>query len=391
MSTLRIILCLDLDAFYASVEELLHPEWRGLPLLVGGRPDERGVVSSCSYAARKFGIHSAMPMAQALRLCPQAILAPPHFEDYSDTSHRVMAIIRDYGCVMEQVSVDEVFLDATDCIAAWGGADKLASEIKRRLKDELGLPCTIGIASNKLVAKIASTIGKPDGLLRVPAGDEAKFLAPLPIGQLWGVGKKGAARLQAMGFYSIGDLQNAPLEKLRQEYGLWALDWQRKARGIASDKVETEHGAKSISRETTFVKDVGDVAQLKRVMLSLSEHVGHDLRDEGLLARTVVIKLRWPDFTTITRQTTLAQPTDSTSDIHQAAAALLTAAMKRGAKVRLIGVRATNLVSGRQLSFFESDSEKRARLDRAVDSLRDRFGDKSIRRASLVRKKAADH
>ena len=184
MSTPRIILCLDLDAFYASVEELLHPEWRGLPLLVGGRPDERGVVSSCSYAARKFGVHSAMPMAQALRLCPQAILTPPHFEVYSDTSHRVMAIIRDYGCVMEQVSVDEVFLDATDCIAAWGGADKLASEIKRRLKDELGLPCTIGIASNKLVAKIASTIGKPDGLLRVPAGDEAKFLAPLPIGQL---------------------------------------------------------------------------------------------------------------------------------------------------------------------------------------------------------------
>ena len=197
--------------------------------------------------------------------------------------------------------------------------------------------------------------------------------------------------MQAMGFYSIGDLQNAPLEKLRQEYGLWALDLQRKARGIASDKVETEHDAKSISRETTFVKDVGDVAQLKRVALSLSEHVGRDLRDEGLLARTIAIKLRWLDFSTITRQTTLAQPTDSTSDIHQAAAALLTAAIKHGAKVRLIGVRATNLVSGRQLGFFESESDKRARLDRAVDSIRDRFGDKSIRRASLVRKKAADH
>lgn len=388
MSTPRIILCLDLDAFYASVEELLHPEWKGLPLLVGGRPEERGVVSSCSYAARKFGVHSAMPMAQALRLCSQAILASPHFDVYSDYSRRVMAAIREYGCVMEQVSVDEVFLDATDCAPTWGGAAGLAGEIKRRLKDEIGLPSTIGIASNKLVAKIASTIGKPDGLLHVPAGDEAKFLAPLPIGQLWGVGKKSAARLHAMGIHSIGDLQSTPPEKLTQAFGLWALDLQRRALGKASDQVETGREAKSISRETTFAKDVGDVAQLKRVVLSLSEQVGRDVRDEGLLARTIAIKLRWPDFTTITRQTTLPHPTDATSDIYQAASALLTAAMRaaRGAKVRLVGVRATNLTSGRQLGFFESESDKRARLDRAVDSIRDRFGNKAIRRAALVRK-----
>jgi DNA polymerase-4 len=385
MSNTRIILCLDLDAFYASVEELLHPEWRGLPLLVGGRPEERGVVSSCSYAARKFGVHSAMPMAQALRLCPQAILAPPHFDTYSDTSHRVMAIIREYGCTMEQVSVDEVFLDATECAPTWGGAVGLASEIKRRIQQESGLSCTIGIASNKLVAKIASTVGKPDGLIQVSAGDEAKFLAPLPIGQLWGVGKKGTAKLQAMGIHSIGDLQNAPLDKLRQAFGLWALDLQRRALGKASDQVETDHEAKSISRETTFVQDVGNVEQLKRVVLSLSEQVGRDLRDESLLARTIAIKLRWPDFTTITRQTTLPHPTDSTSDIYHAASALLAAAIKRGTKVRLIGVRATNLASGRQLGFFESESEKRARLDRAVDSIRDRFGIKAIRRAALVR------
>ena len=386
MSTSRIILCLDLDAFYASVEELLHPEWRGRPLLVGGRPKERGVVSSCSYAARKFGVHSAMPMAQALRLCPQAILAPPHFDVYSEYSHRVMAVLREYGCVMEQISVDEVFLDATDCAPTWGGAAGLASEIKRRIRQEIGLSCTIGIASNKLVAKIASTVGKPDGLLHVPAGDEARFLAPLPIRELWGVGRKGAAKLQALGIHSIGDLQNAPMERLRQAYGLWALDLQKRALGKASDQVETEHEAKSFSRETTFAQDVGDVERLKRVALSLSEQVGRDLRDEGRLARTITIKLRWPDFTTITRQTTLSQPTDSTSDIYQAAATLLTAAIKRGAKVRLIGVRATNLASGRQLGFFESKSEKRARLDRAVDDIRDRFGNKAIRRAALVRK-----
>ena len=386
MSPPRIILCLDLDAFYASVEELLHPEWRGLPLLVGGRVEERGVVSACSYAARQFGVHSAMPMAQALRLCPQAILAPPHFEAYSDTSHRVMGIIREYGCVMEQVSVDEVFLDATDCAPTWGGADKLAREIKRRIKDEVGLPCTFGIATNKLVAKIASTVGKPDGLLEVPAGDEARFLALLPISQLWGVGKKGAAKLETMGLHSIGDLQNAPMERLRQAFGLWALDLQRRAHGAGSDRVETQHEAKSISRETTFAQDVGDVEHLKRVVLALSEQVGRDLRDEGLRVRTITIKLRWPDFATLTRQTTLSQPTDATSGIYQAAADLLAAAMKRGAKVRLIGVRATNLVSGRQLGFFESESEKRARLDRAVDGIRDRFGNKAIRRAALVRK-----
>jgi len=386
MSMPRIILCLDLDAFYASVEELLHPEWQGLPLLVGGRPEERGVVSSCSYAARKFGIHSAMPMAQALRLCPQAIITPGHYEVYSDYSHRVMSIIHDYGCPMEQVSVDEVFLDLTDCASAWGSASALASEIKRHIKDDVGLSCTIGIASNKLVAKIASTVGKPDGLIDVPDGDEAKFLAPLPIGQLWGVGKKGAAQLHALDIHSIGELQNAPLEKLRQALGPWAFDLQKRAHGAGSDRVETEHETKSVSCETTFARDVSDAEQLKRVMLSLSEHVGHDLRDEGLLARTVAIKLRWPDFTTITRQTTLPHPTNSTSDIYQAATALLTATLERGVKVRLVGVRATNLVGGRQLGLFESASEKRAKLDRAVDSIRARFGSKAIRRAALMQK-----
>ena len=192
-----------------------------------------------------------------------------------------------------------------------------------------------------------------------------------------------------MGIYSIGDLQNAPLAKLQQEFGDWAIDLQQRARGAGSDTLETDHEQKSISRETTFARDVGSAGsgleQLKRVVLSLSEQVGRDLRDEGLQAKTIAIKLRRPDFTTITRQTTLSHPTDATSDIYQAATALLTAAMKRGAKVRLIGVRATNLSSGRQLGFFESNTEKHARADKAVDEIRERFGDKAIRRASLVR------
>jgi DNA polymerase-4 len=389
MAAPRIILCLDLDAFFASVEELLHPEWRGQPILVGGRPEERGVVASCSYAARAFGVHSAMPMGQALQRCPHAIVTPSRHSLYSDYSRRVMAIVGEYGCPMEQVSVDEVFFDATECASAWGGARALAQALKRRIVEEIGLRCTIGIASNKLVAKIACIQGKPDGLIEVPPGDEARFLAPLPISELWGVGPKGAAQLKAMGIHTVGDLQNAPLETLKFKSGSWALELQRKARGVDSSLVETEHETKSISRETTFVKDVGDLAQLKRVLLSLSEGVGHDLRSEGLQAKTIGIKLRWPNFQTITRQTTLKRPTDSTSDIYQAASALLAAAVKRGAKVRLLGVRATHLAGGRQLDLFDAGSEKRARLDKAVDDIRDRYGEKAIRRAALIRKRGA--
>jgi DNA polymerase-4 len=278
-------------------------------------------------------------------------------------------------------------LDATDCAASWGGALALATDIRQRVHKEVGLACTIGIASNKLVAKIASVQGKPNGLVHVPAGGEAGFLAPLPISRLWGVGPKGTARLEALGIRTVGDLQNASPDTLKREFGLWAIELQRRARGLDSSQVETEHEAKSISRETTFVQDVGNLDQLKRVLLSLSEQVGHDLRTEELQARTIAIKLRWPDFTTITRQTTLAQPTDSASDIYQAAAALLTAALKRGAKVRLLGVRATNLAAGRQLSLFDVDDEKRSRLDKAVDEIRDRFGPKAIRRAALIHKR----
>jgi DNA polymerase-4 len=201
------------------------------------------------------------------------------------------------------------------------------------------------------------------------------------------VGPRGTARLEATGIHTIGDLQDASFAALKLEFGSWALDLQRKARGQDSGLVETEREAKSISRETTFVKDVGDLAQLKRVLLSLSEDVGHDLRSEGLQAKTIAIKLRWPSFQTITRQTTLTRPTDSTSEIYQAAASLLTAAVKRGVKVRLLGVRATNLAGGRQLDFFDMGSEKRARLEKAVDGIRDRFGEKAIRRAALIRKR----
>ena len=380
----RTILCLDLDAFYASVEELLHPQWRGRPILVGARPEERGVVASCSYAARAFGVHSAMPMAQALRLCPQAIVAPPHFAVYSEHSTRVMDVLRSSGCPMEQVSVDEVFLDATHCSLLWGDPLSLAASLKSQIREEVGLPCTVGVAANKLVAKIASNHGKPDGLVHVPAGEESQFLAPIPVSKLWGVGPKSVERLQALGIRSIGDLQKASLEMLRGEFGQWALEMQRKALGVDSSLIETDHLPKSFSRETTFAQDLGDMEKLKHVLLSLCEEVGHDLRTEGMQARTIAIKLRWPSFETITRQTTPGKATDSTSEIYRAAASLLRAAWKPGARVRLLGVRAANLVSGKQLDLFDAQGDRHTRLDQAVDSIRERFGEKAILRASLA-------
>ncbi|MDH7501050.1 MAG: DNA polymerase IV, partial [candidate division NC10 bacterium] len=329
-------------------------------------------------------VHSAMPMGQALRLCPHALRTPPNFSLYSEYAGRVMEIIRSYGCPMEQVSVDEVFLDLTGARRLWKDPLSLASDLKRRIQEEVGLPCTIGIAANKLVAKVASNQGKPNGLLQVPPGEEAGFLAPLSVERLWGVGPKCAARLKMLGIHTVGQLQQAPLELLKHQFRKWALDLQRRANGQDTRPLETEHAVKSISRERTFVQDLADLNQLKRTLLSLCEGAGHDLRGEGLLARTIAIKLRWPNFQTITRQTTLPQPTDSTSQIYQAAASLLETTLKPGIRVRLLGVRAANLMGGQQLALFQSTGQRRSRLDTAVDSIRERFGEEAIRRASLV-------
>jgi len=383
----RSIIHLDLDAFFASVEELLDPAIVGLPILVGGSPEGRGVVASASYAARAFGVHSAMPMAKALRLCPQATVRHGHHEQYSVYSRQVMAILAEYTPLLEQVSIDEAFLDVTGSERLFGPAGDLARRIQERVQAQLRLSTSLGVASNKLVAKVASTLSKPHGLLVVPWGEEAVFLAPLPIERLWGVGEVTANRLRAHGVQTIGQLAALSDAQMRALFGAASAEMHRRALGIDDSPVGSEGRRKSVSQEHTYSRDVGDLTVLQRSLLGMSEDVAAQLRNAGECARTVVLKLRYPDFTTITRRSTLAQPTDLAEVLYAQAKALLEREWKRGTLVRLIGVGATGLVEARQLSLFDDDTERLTRLSQAVDQIRDKYGRNAIRRASLLRRK----
>jgi DNA polymerase-4 len=381
----RSIIHLDLDAFFASVEELLNPSIAGLPIVVGGSPEGRGVVSSASYAARAYGIHSAMPMSQALRLCPQAIVRHGHGREYSSYSRRVMAILDQYTPLLEPISIDEAFLDVTGCEELFGPADVLAHRLQERILAELGLPSSLGVASNKLVAKIASGLAKPRGVRVVPAGQEAAFLAPLPIERLWGVGDVTARRLHQHGVSTIGQLAALPEARMKQLFGSGALEMHRRALGMDDSPVGIEGRRKSVSQERTFARDVGDLETLERSLLQMSEEVAAQLRKEGDCARTVVLKLRYPDFTTITRQATLAQPTDLAEAICTQAHRLLQREWRKGTQLRLIGVGVTGLSQARQLSLFDPHTEQLTKLSKAVDQIRNKYGEGAIRRASLLK------
>ncbi len=382
----RTIIHLDLDAFFCSVEELQDPALAGTAFAVGGRADERGVISTASYAARKFGVRSAMPTAQALRLCPHLNLLPPRHKLYGEYSRKVMARLAEVTPVVEQISIDEAFLDLTGDPRP---ADEVAARLKQRLRDELGLPCTLGVASNKLVAKIATNVAKPDGLRVVPAGQEAAFLAPLPLSFLFGAGPKTQAKLAELGLKTIGAVAAWPEADLARRFGAQGEALARHARGIDERPVETEHEAKSISAETTFARDVSDGEVLRRTLLALTEEVAGNLRRDELAARTVKLKVRWPPFETITRQTTLAQPTNLDNEIFQAAWALFQKVWSPGRRVRLIGVGTSGLVeAARQLDLFGNDEQLRAaKLARTVDALREKFGRKAVQRAALVKKR----
>ena len=373
------ILHIDLDAFFVSVEQALNPELKGKPVIVGGQPDRRGVVASASYEARAFGIRSAMPLAKAYRLCPQAIFLQGNFYRYQEASDKFMAILSDFSPYLEPGGLDEAYLDITGC-DIYGSPRHIALTIKERIKKELDLIASIGIASCKVVAKIASDLSKPDGLLEVPAGQEKKFLAPLPTSKLPGIGPKTEQSLKSSGITTIGQLATLPPQAARQLLGASGMVLYRHANGIDNRKVEQRGEVKSISRETTFAQDTLDRRILHAILRYLCERVGAELRQQNKQAKSVSLKLRYADFDTINRSHSSREAIDSDDIIFATAAQLMDKALAGKQKlVRLLGVEVASLVSdARQLSLFDQKTQRQERLDKAIDRIRNKYGFSSI-------------
>lgn len=335
---MRHIIHADLDAFYAAVEQLDNPDLRGLPVMVGGSPQSRGVVATASYEARVFGVHSAMPMATAVRQCPRGIVVRPRFDRYREMSRMVMDIFHDLTDLVEPLSLDEAYLDITGVVETGKLPLGVAIDLKRRVKEETGLNVSIGVGTCKSVAKIASDLEKPDGLVVVAPGDEREFLAPLPVGKLWGIGPKTAERLHGDGVETIGDLATQPDEWYARRFGKRAQGIKAKALGQDDDPVKTERNPKSISAETTFAEDLSDPDELREVLGKLSSNVSSHLSRKEIKGKTVTVKLRLADFTTLTRQTTLASYTNAEEAIMETAWKLLNGEMEEGRAFRLLGV-----------------------------------------------------
>ncbi len=378
------IIHVDLDAFFAAVEQRDRPELRGKPVIVGGDPHSRGVVSTCSYEARKFGVHSAMPLRTALQLCPQGIFVPVDGAKYQRVSREVMAVLRGFTPAVEQVSIDEAFLDVAGSEALFGPAPEIARRIKAEVVAATGLTVSVGVATNKLIAKVGSDLRKPDGLVVVQPGEEAAFLAPLEIRRLWGIGPKTAERLHGLGIRTIGELAALPPETLKRALGDHGGTLHDRALGIDSDPViGGGEAAKSVSHETTFALDVTDQAEIERTLLALTEGVTARLRAAGIRAGTVAVKIRDSHFRTITRQKHLPEPSDLTEPMWRAAVELARPEV-RGKKIRLLGVAATQLGEPEQTSMFEIVDSKQRRVVNATDAVRRRFGDRAVTRASLL-------
>jgi DNA polymerase-4 len=382
------ILHVDMDAFYASVEIRDRPDLTGRPVIVGS-PSGRSVVLSASYEARAFGVRSAMPATQARRLCPQAVFIPPRHGVYSAVSKQVMAVFRSVTPQVEPLALDEAFLDVAGAVRRLGRPARIGALIRRQIQGEQGLTCSVGIAPSKFVAKIASVHCKPDGLLVVPRDDVLGFLHPLPVSALWGVGERTGQILARLGLRTVGDIAHAPLATLQHDLGtalgthLAALAWGRDERAV------TPHAAeKSIGAEETFSTDIGDPEVIRRELLRLSERTARALRDAGCVARTVTVKLRLANFTTITRSRTLAEPTDVTRKIYATACALHAGSgLDRKARLRLVGVRVTGLAPASaavtQLAFGDRPTGWRE-AEQAMDRITRRFGTGAVRPAALV-------
>ena len=379
------ILHVDMDAFYASVEVRRDPALAGRPVVVGGAGG-RGVVASASYEARRLGVTSAMPMARALRLCPTAVVISPDFTAYHEVSGQLREMFLSVTPLVEPLSIDEAFLDVGGSIRLFGPPQVIAQDLRRRIREELGLPASVGVAPNKFLAKLCSTKAKPDGLLHLPADQVAHFLAPLGVRDLWGVGEQTAARLERFGIRTVAEVAELDEPTLARIVGAASATALRQlARGRDDRPVVVHEPAKGMSAEETFERDVEDVAVLRRELLRLAEKVARRLRRGGVAARTVVLKLRYANFQTITRSRTLPAPTDRATVLHQEATALLDALRLERFRARLIGLGTTNLVptdASRQLGLL--DDERWGLLERAADDARTRFGDHAVTRGALL-------
>ena len=385
--TQRAIIHLDLDAFYASVEQLRRPELRGLPVIVGGAPAgdgtaqlNRGVVSAASYEARAFGVHSAMPLRTALRMCPQAVVVPVDFRAYRDASKKIFDIARDYTPVIEPLSLDEAFLDVTASTRRFGSSRHIAEEIRDRILTTTQLHASFGVATCKTIAKIASDLQKPRGFVVVEPGDEASFLAPCRSAACRGLGPAAERALMGLGISTLGQLAALPLDTVQRRVGRASGTslWER-AQGIDTAPVTVPGAPRSVSREETFARDVAQRDALHLRIAELASDVGARLRTGGWTARTVTLKLRYSDFTTITRQETLRTSTATDTTVRDAALALLDAAWS-GSAVRLLGVGVSGLADAPQLDLFDRPAVDR--IDHTLDLLRERFGRDAIRRGT---------
>jgi DNA polymerase IV len=383
---IRTILHVDLDAFFASVEQRDHPKLRGKPVVVGiGGANDRGVVSAASYEARKFGVHSAMPIRTAKRLCPDCLFVPVNGAQYQRVSREVMAILRRFTPLVQPISIDEAFMDVTASQALFGDGESIGRQVKAAIREDLDLTASVGVASTKLVAKIGSDLRKPDGLVVVAPGDEAAFLEPLPISRLWGVGPSTAAALRDYGVATIGDLQRLDRSILVRRFGPHAAALVDRAHGVDPDPVDDPDSAKSVGHEHTFDEDTSNPEVVERTLLAMSEGVSARLRDAGLRATTVTVKVRDSAFHTVTRQRRLAEPTDLTEPIWRAALELARPEV-RGKRIRLVGVTASGLGERDQLALFDGlDEDRRRRAVKAADELRHRFGTRAVTRARLIR------
>ncbi len=388
----RTVFHVDMDAFFVSVEELFDPSLKGKPVVVGGDRNQRGVVCAASYEARKFGVHSAMPLRTAAKLCPQAIFVHGHPDRYRECSEKAYKVLTSFSPQVEMVSIDEAYLDMTGTERLHGPPLLAAHKLHQRMKADTDLNCSIGIGASRLIAKVCSGKAKPNGVLYVVSGREARFLAPLDVREIPGVGKVTEQKLHAVGIRKVGDLTRFNDAELEQQFGKWGLALAGKARGEDAGawfegEIGADEGAKSISHEHTYDRDTADVAQLEASLMRLSTMVGRRLREQALKARTIQLKLRYKDFTTITRAQTLETPTQLDNEIFQAIHRLFHANWRKGAEVRLLGVHASSFgTDSSQLNFLQDDARtKWQHALSAADRLRDRFGENSVTLATGMR------